>query len=372
MSGRAAHRRTAPRRIASGWVPAIVLALVVALCTACGGDGTGSGAGTSGGKAAGDRLVRLVTYDGYALPEKAAAAFRARTGAKIEVLAAGDAGTMLTKALLAAGAPEGDVLFGVDNTLATRAAQPGLLEPFTPSSIGSVEQAARLPGATGKLLTPIDRGDVCINVDASWFAKHGIAAPTTLTQLTEPQYRDLLVVSSPVTSSPGLAFLIGTIQANGDRWSDYWRRLKDNGVRVRPSWDDAYNTDYTASGGDRPLVLSYASSPPAEVVGSDGARTAPVSTVMADSCVAQTEYAGILAGAQHPALARELVEFMLTPAWQEALPLSNFVFPIVAGTSLPAEFQKWAVLPKDPRTLDAAEIGRSRDQWIEKWRSIME
>lgn len=354
------------RRVVLSVVCLLGLALAA---TACSGGGSSTAAK---GARQGAQVVRLVTYDGYALPEKATAAFRAATGAKIEVLAAGDAGTMLTKALLAAGAPEGDVLFGVDNTLATRAAKPGLLEPFTPSSIASVEQGARLPGAMGKVLTPIDRGDVCINVDASWFAKHGIAAPTKLSQLTEPTYRDLLVLSSPVTSSPGLAFLIGTVHAEGDRWPEYWKALKANGVRVRPSWDDAYNTDYTVSGGDRPLVLSYASSPPAEVVGSDGRRQEPQSTVMTDSCVAQVEYAGVLAGAAHPALARKLVEFMLTPTWQEALPLSNYVFPIVAGTTLPAEFQRWAVLPKEPRTLDAAEIGRNRDQWIEQWRSIME
>ena len=143
-------------------------------------------------------------------------------------------------------------------------------------------------------------------------------------------------------------------------------------MRVRPSWDDAYNTDYTVSGGDRPLVLSYASSPPAEVVFSDGARTEPASTVMADSCVSQVEYAGVLAGAEHPDLAEQLVSFMLTPTWQEALPLSNFVFPIVPSSTLPAEFQKWAVTPASPRTIDAAEIGSERDEWIEQWRDLME
>ena len=363
------HRRrmAGAARIVAGLVAA---GAILATLAACSSEGSGSAGSSAGGGE--ERVVRLVTYDGYALPEQAAAAFRKKTGAKIEVVANGDAGTMLTRALLAAGAPEGDVLFGVDNTLATRAATGGLLEAFTPSAIGSVEQSSRLPGAMGKVLTPIDRGDVCINVDASWFAEHATPPPTSLEQLTEPVYRDLLVVPSPVTSSPGLAFLIGTIQARGDRWPDYWKALKDNGVRVRPSWADAYNTDYTVSGGDRPLVVSYASSPPAEVLGSDGRRSEPVSTIMADSCVSQVEYAGVLAGAEHPDLARQLVEFMLTPTWQEALPLSNYVLPIVAGTTLPPEFQKWAVVPETPRTIDPVEIGRNRDRWIEQWRSIME
>lgn len=316
--------------------------------------------------------VVLVTYDGYALPDAAAAEFTRRTGARIKVVASGDAGAMLTKALLSAGAPEGDVIFGIDNTLATRAVKETLLDPYTPEDIAAVPQSALLPGTPGKVLTPVDRGDVCVNVDAAWFAGRGLAPPATLADLTDPRYRDLLVVPSPVTSSPGLAFLIGTVQASGNRWPAYWKALKDNGVRVRPSWDDAYNTDYTVAGGDRPLVVSYASSPPAEVVFSEGKRTEPVSTVMTDSCVSQVEYAGVLAGAKNPGLARRLVSFMLTRPWQEALPLSNFVFPVVAGTRLPPEFRRYAVEPGASRTLGAAEIGRKRDGWIEQWRSIME
>ena len=345
-----------------------VLAAVTASCTDDSSSGGASGTGATGQA----KEVLLVTYDGYALPEAAAAAFTEQTGATIKVVASGDAGGMLTKALLSAGAPEGDVLFGVDNTLATRAVREDLLAPFTPDDIDVVPAAARLDGAPGKVLTPIDRGDVCINVDAAWFASKGLAPPATMADLTDPRYKGLLVVSSPVTSSPGLAFLIGTVQASGTGWEDYWAALRANDVRVRPSWDDAYNTDYTVSGGDRPLVLSYASSPPAEVVFSDGARSEPASTVMADSCVSQVEYAGVLAGAEHPDLAEQLVSFMLTPTWQEALPLSNFVFPIVAGTTLPVEFEQWAVTPASPRTMGAAEIGAERDEWIERWRDLME
>jgi thiamine transport system substrate-binding protein len=351
---------------------ALLAVSTLVVVTACTDDAPSQGAATSA--AAGDgKEVVLVTYDAFALPEAAAAAFTDRTGAKIKVVASGDAGAMLSKALLSAGAPEGDVLFGVDNTLATRVTDEDLLSPYTPPGTTDVPDPLKLSGKPGRLLTPIDSGDVCINVDATWFAQHGLAPPTTLDDLTDPRYRDLLVVQSPVTSSPGLAFLIGTVQRYGaDGWKDYWTRLQANGVLVRPSWDDSYSTDYTVSGGDRPLVVSYASSPPAEVVFSEGAVTQPRSTVMADSCVAQVEYAGVLNGAAHPTLARELVDFMLSPAWQSALPLSNFVFPAVDGTPLPPEFQQWAVKPAAPRTLSATEIGSKREAWIEQWRDIME
>lgn len=355
----------------SGFAAMALVVSIAATGASCSQDASQGHSGGSGGGSTSAAVVRLVTYDGFALPEAAAKEFEQQTGAKIEVVASGDAGGMLTKALLSAGAPEGDVIFGIDNTLATRAADHDLLEPFTPAG-PQPDSALQLPGRLGSLLTPIDRGDVCINVDAKWFAEHGQTPPATLADLADPAYKDQLVVTSPVTSSPGLAFLIGTIDKYGDKWPDYWRRLKDNGVRVRPSWDDAWNTDYSVAGGDRPLVVSYASSPPAEVVYSEGKVTEPRSTIMTDSCVQQVEYAGLLTGAQHPALGRKLIEFMLSPSWQKALPLTNFVFPSIPGTELPDEFTRWAVLPKSSRSMSADAIGTHRDEWVEQWRSIME
>lgn len=354
----------------TGLVAVMVASAAVAACGG-GSDDASDGASDdpSGGTGA---TVRLLTYDSFALPEEAAAAFEARTGATVEVVATGDSGTMLTGALLSAGDPEGDVIFGIDDTSATRALDADLLDPVDPSVLDDVPAGYRLDGAAAELLVPIDTGDVCMNLDAGWFADNGIAPPTDLDQLTEPAYRDLLVVPSPVTSSPGLAFLIGTVDRYGeDGWSEYWAQLEANGVRVRPSWDDAYYSDYTVSGGDRPIVLSYASSPPAEVVFSEGERTEPASTVMLDSCTAQVEYAGVLRGTEQPELAAELVEFMVSDAWQRELPLTNFVFP-VTDVELPVEFQQWAPRAEDPMGLAHERIDEGRDRWIEAWREQME
>jgi thiamine transport system substrate-binding protein len=357
------HRNVDARRRGA----AAALLVVGALLAACGGDDRAepsAAADTTG------RTVVLLTYDSFALPTAAAEEFEQLTGATIEVRATGDSGSMLTGALLAAGAPEGDVIFGVDNTLATRALSEDLLEPFSPAGLDAVPERYRLDGAGGERLTPIDTGDVCVNVDRSWFEREGRQPPTTLEQLAEPAYRDLLVVESPVTSSPGLAFLLGTIDRYGeDGWQDYWQRLADNGVSVRPSWDDAYYTDYTVSGGDRPLVLSYASSPPAEVV--YGEVDEPASTVLTDSCAAQVEYAGVLRGAEQPELARKLLEFMISPSWQAELPLTNFVFP-VTDVALPEEFERWAERAEDPAGLAPEVVDRGREEWIDQWRDLME
>ncbi|MFM7062546.1 MAG: thiamine ABC transporter substrate binding subunit, partial [Actinomycetes bacterium] len=267
-----------------------------------------------------------------------------------------------------------DVLFGVDNLSAATALKNDLLVPVAPGRLSTVPARYRLEGPAGERLVPVDAGDVCVNVDAAWFAARGIDPPATLEDLTRPQFKDLLVLPSPVTSSPGLALLAGTVGRFGEdaAFDGFWTRLRANGVRVRPSWDDAYFTDYTVSGGDRPLVLSYATSPPAEVLLGEGARTEPQSTVLVDSCAAQVEYAGVLRGAPNPVLARRLVDFMLSPEWQREVPLANYVLPVVDGVTLPPEFEQWAVRAPSPMSVPADQAAARRDDWLERWRSLFE
>src|SRR6185295_1139750 len=112
-------------------------------------------------------------------------------------------------------------------------------------------------------------GDVCLNVDKEWYAGRGLSPPQTLAELTLPRYRDQLVVENAATSTPGLAFMLATIAEFGDRWQGYWRKLRANGVLVVDGWEDAYYSRFSGSAGgkgNRPVVVSYASSPPAEVI----------------------------------------------------------------------------------------------------------
>lgn len=348
------------------WAPAAAL---VFLAVACGSAEDSADRPDSPTAA---ETVRLLTYDSFALDDDVAAAFTEATGARIEVVPAGDSGAMLAGALLRAGEPEADVIFGIDNTTLDKAVDGGLLEVFSPPAAQDLDPALIAPGAGAEMLTPIDTSEVCVNVDSGWFADADLDPPVDFEDLTSEAFKDLLVVQNPVNSSPGLAFMLGSVEVFGDDgWLDYWRALKRNGVRVAPSWDDAYYNDYTVNGGDRPLVLSYASSPPAEVVFSEGARTEPASTVATGTCVTQVEYAGVLAGAENPEAARDLVEFMLSDPWQEAVALSNFVYP-VTDVELPEEFRRWAPRPEDPVVLDAAVVSRNLEKWLEQWRSVME
>jgi len=220
-------------------------------------------------------------------------------------------------------------------------------------------------------LTPVDVGDVCLNVDIGWFADAGLAAPTSFDDLVDPAYRDLLVVENPESSSPGLAFLLATIAAHGeDGFAEYWAALRDNGVSVVEDWDTAYYSSFTAGGGegDRPIVVSYASSPPATIVfAEDPKPTEPTTASVDATCYRVAEYAGVLRGTEHAEAAGKLVDFLVSKQLQEQLPLTNFVYPARLDAALPDVFATFAPRPTDPLRLDPATVAEHRQDWVEQW-----
>ena len=329
-----------------------VLATAV-FVVACSDDGESSPT-TAGPPAA----ITLVAYDSFPTKDTplnaALAAFTADTGIAVSIVTAGDAGTMVTKAVLTAGNPEGDVMWGVDNTLLSAATD------------GDVFAGAP---------TVVDFGDVCVNYDIAWFADHDLDPPTTLDDLLLPQYKGLLVVENPAFSSPGLAFLLSTIQHAGEGgWQQYWADLRANAVEVVDSWDIAYYERFSGAGGsagDKPLVVSYGSSPPAEVVFADPPRDDAPTGVSAGTCFRQTEYAGVLRGTSHPGEAAQLMTFLLSERFQQELPLTLFVYPANPAVPLPDVFTKFAVVPADPFVIDPATIAANREQWQDQWNEIV-
>jgi thiamine transport system substrate-binding protein len=225
-------------------------------------------------------------------------------------------------------------------------------------------------------VTPIDGGDVCVDYDRAWFGHDGHPpAPRSLADLTQPAYRKLLVVESPVSSSPGLAFMLATIAGSGAAgWHDYWSALRTNGVRVVDGWEQAYDADFTAGGGksgDRPLVVSYATDPAADVAFSGGKKKTPTVGVVPGTCFGQIEFAGLLDHAKNPAGARALIDFMLTRRFQEDIPLQMYVYPVLPTAKLPSVFVRFAVQPSHPFTMTAAAIGARRKAWIDEWMRIV-
>ena len=334
-------------------------AISLLLLAACGGSDGGEGG----------RTIVLLAYDSFVPPESLSA-FTEETGITVTIARGGDAGTLVNKAILTAGNPEGDVLWGLDNTLLSRALASDVFLPHDAEGLKDVDptMTALVPG---REVTPVDTGDVCINIDVGWFADHDVQAPTTLDDLADTAMRGLVVVPNPATSSPGLAFLFATVARYGpDGFAEYWSRLRDNDVLVVDSWDAAYFDEFTAGGGagERPIVVSYASSPPATIVlAEDPKPTEPTTAALDDTCFRQVEFAGILRGTDHEDEARALVDFFLTPDFQSELPLTNFVYPVLEDVELPDVFERFGRPVANPLTLDPADIDAGRGAWIDTW-----
>jgi len=324
-------------------------------------------------------VLTVMTHDSFSVSETVVKTFEEEYGAKLVFLKSGDTGAALNRAILTRNHPEADVFYGIDNTYLSRALQEQIFVPYTPAALAQLPEEFK-SGLSG-MVTPIDFGDVCINYDKAWFIERGLALPATLADLAKPAYKGeagngLLVVENPATSSPGLAFLLVTIAEYGETgYLDYWRSLKQNGVVVVNDWETAYYTNFSASSGRglQPMVVSYATSPAAEVIyASEPLNEAPTASITtANTCFRQIEYAGILKGTSQLELAQRFIDFMLSPVFQEDLPLQMFVFPVNPAATLPDDFLQYAAVAQEPARLDPVLISKNRDKWIAEWTRVM-
>lgn len=316
--------------------------------------------------------LRLIAHESFvaSVTDDTFAAFTEETGIGVEVIASGDAGTLVNQAVLSKDNPLADVLFGVDDTFLSRAVDEGIFSPYEAANITTVEPGLRHPD---NLVTPIDYGDVCFNYDKGWFDESGLAVPDTLDQLTDENYAGLVTVEHPATSSPGLAFVLATIDVFGeDGWIDWWTEMKAAGIDIAPDWDTAYYGEFTRYGGPSPIVMSYASSPPAEVIFAEEPLEEAPTGVIEAGCYRQVEYAGVLDGTEYPESAGELIDFMLSVDFQEGIPLTWFVYPANAEAELPPEFLEHSTIPDDPTRMPSERIAENRDRWIDEWVAVME
>lgn len=316
--------------------------------------------------------VTLVTHDSFDVSEDVLREFEEQEGLKVRILRAGDAGQMVNRAILTAGNPEGDVLFGIDDNLLHDALEAGVFDAYSSPRLSVVPDEYELD--PGSRVTPIDHGDVCVNYDVDWFASRGLAPPATLQDLADPVYRGLLIVQNPATSTPGLAFMLATIARYGDGWETYWQELVDNEVKVVNGWERAYFGEFSGAGGGSgtyPLVVSYASSPVAEVVFAEEPPDQPPTAAIEDTCYRQVEFAGILAGTENPEGAKALIDFMLSREFQEDVALRMFVFPVVDDAGLPTVFIENTFVPRQPLSLPSSDVAANRADRVERWTEIV-
>ena len=334
----------------------IVLLLAVTLLAACSPQGPVT--------------LTVMTHDSFAASNAVISSFEQANNVKVVFLKSGDAGAALNKAILTKEAPLADVFYGVDNTFLARALAAGIYEAYASPLLANIPAEFQLDPQERAL--PVDYGDICINYDKAYFAAHSLPVPASLEDLLKPSYQGLLVVENPATSSPGLGFLLATVQHFGvDGYLAYWHALRLNGVVVVDGWETAYYTNFSGSSGHgpQPMAVSYNTSPAAEVVYASSPLTdAPTGSILGpDTCFRQIEFVGILKGTRHLALAQKFVDFMLGQQFQEDIPLQMFMYPVNPQASLPAEFSLYAQIPAQPATLDPDSISANRDQWIADW-----
>ena len=349
------------------------LAVALAAATSCGLAACSPG-GESAGGAGGDGekggTVVLAVHDSWAMPKRLVTQFREDTGYDLEVLPSGDAGELTNKLVLTQGDPIADAVYGIDNTFGSRAVDEGVVAAPGEGEKPDYTADYGLAGDDDAALAPVDWADVCVNVDDRWFEQHDVAPPQTADDLTSPQYADLFATPGASTSSPGFAFLLFTIATYGeDGWQDYWRDLVDNGARVTSGWTEAYEGDFTASGkGDRPIVLSYNTSPPFTI---PEGESRPTTSAVLETCYRQVEYAGALEGAANPEGARAVVDWLQSREVQESLPENMYVLPADPAAELPPEWARWAPRPETTESVDPARITEMRETWIREWTDLV-
>ncbi len=328
--------------------------------------------GAANATATGARLT-VMTHDSFSASQDVVAEFEKQCGCQVAFLKAGDAGLALNKAILSKDHPLADVLYGVDNTFLGRALKADIFEPYASPALAQIPDKLKLDSSNR--LLPVDFGYVNLNYDKKWFDDKKLPAPQSLRDLTKPEYKSLLVVENPATSSPGLAFLLNTVAAfppTADyNYIKFWQDLRKNDVLVVDGWENAYNQQFSAGPGkgDRPLVVSYATSPAAEVYfANPQPSTAPTGNVFPDGqAFQQVEFVGVLKGAAHPDLARQWVDFMLSKRFQDDIPLQMWVYPANSTAALPDVFTRFAQLPPQPLVMPPDQIDANRDAWLKAW-----
>ncbi|UFU02759.1 thiamine ABC transporter substrate-binding protein [Ruania suaedae] len=364
MNDRIGRRAATPTTTA---LRALATVTGIAALTGCSVIGAGGSETESEEGAQAGGVVQVVTHDSFSLSDELLADFEAESGYTVELSAPGDGGALVNQLILTADSPLGDVAYGVDNSFAGRAIGSEVFADHTSPALPASAEQYLVEGS--EALTPIDIGDVCLNVDHDWFAEAGIPEPENFEDLLEEQYADLLVVTNPATSSPGLAFLLATVGAFGEEgWLEYWEELADNGLKVVDGWSDAYSVDFSGSTGegDRPIVLSYSTSPAFEVSEDTAEGEAPTGALL-ETCFRQVEYAGVIAGAANPEGGQAFIDFLLSEPVQADIPEQMYVYPVDDQVELPEAWTQFAPLAEDPHEVAPEEIDAHRDEWIEAW-----
>ena len=343
-----------------------LFALLLAACSTATSEPVSDSAATTAPEE--PRTLTVMTHDSFAVSEEVIAVFQDANNVEVQFLASGDTGSAVNKAALSKDAPLADVFYGVDNTFLSRALEEGIFEAYDSPLLSLIPDGFKLDPENHAL--PVDFGDVCLNYDVAYFTENDLTPPANLEDLLKPEYQGLLVVENPATSSPGLAFLFATVGYFGEvDYLEYWQGLVENEVKVVNDWETAYYSEFSRWGGQYPIVVSYGSSPPFEMIfAEEPMDEPPTAAVTGDgSCFRQIEFVGILKGTENRDLAEKFIDFMLSTTFQEDIPLQMYVFPVNPEAQLDDTFVEYLTVPNKPAELDPVDIAEKREAWIQAW-----
>jgi thiamine transport system substrate-binding protein len=279
--------------------------------------------------------------------------FEEKTGIKIKWVSNGDAGTILSRLLLEGEKADADIILGIDQNMAGRILETNLLEPYRPKGAENILSELILDPEFR--LTPLDYSYFAIVYDSEKLN----AAPKSLEELTDPKYAGSLILIDPRTSSPGLGFFIWVKEVYGSSWRGYWQRLKPSILTIAEGWSTAYGL-FTS--GEAPLVLSYTTSPGYHLEYENSERYK--AAIFQDGHILQIEAAGLLKNAKNSYNAKLFLDFMLTPEFQNIIPLTNWMYT-VTDIPLPDSFR---VNPKSDKPLKGSPATEAE---LNEWAALM-
>ncbi len=327
----------------------IFLAAVAALVT------------TSAAQAA-DKVLNIYTYESFTSEwgpgPQVKEAFEKTCGCEVNFTGVEDGVALLNRLKLEGEETKADIVLGLDTGLIADAKATGL---FAPADIDT--SAVNVPGGfSDAVFVPYDYGHFAVIYDSQEMK----TPPASLKELVEGNPDQKIVIQDPRTSTPGLGLLLWMKSVYGDDAGRAWAKLRERILTVTPGWSEAYGL---FTNGEAPMVLSYTTSPAYHMVveGTDRYQAAAFS----EGHYVQIEVAGMTKTSANPELAKDFLSFMVSPAFQDIIPETNWMFP-AAKTSKPlaGAFDK-LVKPENTFLMSAEDVSANRRAWVDEWLAAM-
>ncbi len=309
-----------------------------------------------------EKTLTVYTYESFISDwgpgPKVKEAFEKTCACKLNFVGVADGVALLTRLKLEGQGTDADIALGLDTNLISEAKATGLFEPH-----GLDASAAKVPGNySDDTFIPYDYGHFAVVYDTQAMKN----PPKSLKELVEGDPAQKIAIEDPRTSTPGLGLLLWVKSVYGDKAPEAWAKLRKRVLTVTPGWSEAYGL-FTK--GEVPMVFSYTTSPAYHMVEekTDRYQAAPFS----EGHYIQIEVAGLLKGAGDKDLAKQFLKFMVSPAFQDVIPTTNWMMPVAKTSApLPDAFNK-LVQPGKTFLMGSDEVARNRQAWIDEWLTAM-